>query len=157
MTPNKEKYFGKSSESTTINAKLDLVDALLPRIDGNPSPFVEKIFEQMDDIFFQVKDFRENNIEMDKLGTQLNYVTNRIYSSASVLVKSFGGDKVLAETRQKRGVPEERWWWYLDHYLKEKRKQSFRRAGILGLVAVVVIAIMVLLYNQFIAPPAEVR
>lgn len=157
MTHNKEKYFVKSSELKTINAKLDLVDSLLPRIDGKPSPLVDQIFVYLDEIHNEMKLLQENTVEKAKIESQMKYITNRIFASASILLRSYGGKKALAETRQKRSIPEERWWWYLDNYLKDKRKQSFRRAGIIGLISVVVIAIMVLIYNQFIAPPPEVR
>ncbi len=156
MTHNKEKYFGKS-ELITISAKLDLVDSLLPRIDGNPSPLVDQIFKYLDEIYNEMKFLHDNTVEKAKLESQLNYISKQIFASASVLLRSYGGEKALIETRQQRGIPEERWWWYLDHYLKDKRKQALRRNGIIALISVLVIAIMVLIYNQFIAPPPEVR
>lgn len=156
MTHNKEKYFGKS-ELNTISSKLDLINSLLPRIDGNPSPLVGQIFKSLDEIFNEMKLLQDNTVEKAKIESQLNYITKRIYASASNLLRSYGGEKALIETRQQRGIPEERWWWYLDHYLKDKRKQALRRNGIIALISVLVIAIMVLIYNQFIAPPPEVR
>lgn len=157
MVYNKEKYFIKSPEVNTINAKLDLIESYLAKIDGKPSPFVEKIFGYMDEIYAQVKSLRENNVEMVKIQTQLNYVSNRIYSSASVLIKSYGGTKAMEETRKYRRVSEEQWWWYLDQYLKEKRKKDLQKAGKIGVLGIAAIAILVLIYNQFIAPPPEVR
>jgi tetratricopeptide (TPR) repeat protein len=156
MTFIKDKYLGKSSELNTINAKLDLVESLIPRIDGKSSPLVEQIFLHMDEIFKEVQLLRKSNVEMAKIDSQINYISNRIYASAKILLKSFGGKKALEEVRQKRQIPEDRWWWYLDHYLINKRKKNLQKVGIVSLLGVVVIAIMVFLYNQFLAPPPEV-
>ncbi len=109
----------------------------------------------MDEIQEQKK-FLHND-EKEKTETQLSYVTKRIYSSAKVLLKTIGGKDELKEKRKIKGKNPDHWWWYLDHYLEEKKKRDLQRSGMIGLVLLVVFALLVLIYDRYLAPPPEVR
>lgn len=153
----KEKYYKKSPDTNSIHSKLDLIEALLVKIDGTPSEDAKLIFVYLDDVFDQLNSFQENGSEKTKIESQLNYVANKVYASANELIKSFGGAKSLIKIREQKRIPKDRWWWYLDQYLIEKRKKALKKGGLLSLAAIVVIALMAFVYNQFLAPPPEVR
>lgn len=155
FTTGKEKYFQQKEEYKTINSALDEIETALGKIDGNQSATAERIFSLMDEIVEQEKSSRKD--EKIKYQTQLDYVSKRIYSSAKLLVKTIGGPSVLREKRKKLGVGSDHWWWYLDQYLDDQRKKGIKRAGLIGLVAVLVLAAAAIIYDKFIAPPPEVR
>ncbi|PKO06146.1 MAG: hypothetical protein CVU41_08530 [Chloroflexi bacterium HGW-Chloroflexi-3] len=151
----KEKYFHKNDEHKSISSNLDEIETILGKLDGSQSPIAEKILDIMDDIQEQKKFLHDD--EKVKIETQLRYVTKRIYSSAKVLLKTIGGKQALKEKRKIKGKNPDHWWWYLDHYLEEKRKRDVQRIGMIGLVMLVVFALLAVVYDRFIAPPPEVR
>ncbi|MBE0685780.1 MAG: hypothetical protein IH585_07240, partial [Anaerolineaceae bacterium] len=156
MSPiGKEKYFHKNDEFKSISSNLDEIETILGKLDGSQSPIAERIFDIMDEIQEQKK-FLHNDEKL-KIDTQLSYVTKRIYSSAKVLLKTIGGKEVLKEKRKIKGKNSDHWWWNLDHYLEQKRKRDLKRSGMIGLVLLVGFALLVLIYDRFIAPPPEVR
>jgi len=156
MSPiGKEKYFHKNDEHKSISSNLDEIETILGKLDGSKSPIAEKIFDIMDEIHEQKKFLYDD--EKVKIETQLSYVTKRIYLSAKVLLKTVGGKEVLKEKRKIKGKNPDHWWWYLDHYVEEKRKRDLYKTGMIGLVLLVVFALLVLIYDRFIAPPPEVR
>ena len=156
MSPiGKEKYFHKNDEHKSISSNLDEIETILGKLDGSKSPIAEKIFDIMDEIHEQKKFLYDD--EKVKIETQLSYVTKRIYLSAKVLLKTVGGKEVLKEKRKIKGKNPDHWWWYLDHYVEEKRKRDLYKTGMIGLVLLVVFALLVLTYDRFIAPPPEVR
>lgn len=156
MSPTgKEKYFHKNDQHKSISSNLDEIETILGKLDGSQSPIAEKVFDIMDEIQEQKKFLHTD--EKVKIETQLSYVTKRIYSSAKVLLKTIGGKEALKEKRKIKGINPDHWWWYLDHYLEEKRKRDLQRTGMIGLLMVVVFAILAVVYDRFIAPPPEVR
>jgi tetratricopeptide (TPR) repeat protein len=156
MSPTgKEKYFHKNDQHKSISSNLDEIETILGKLDGSQSPIAERIFDIMDEIQEQKK-FLHND-EKEKTETQLSYVTKRIYSSAKVLLKTIGGKDELKEKRKIKGKNPDHWWWYLDHYLEEKKKRDLQRSGMIGLVLLVVFALLVLIYDRYLAPPPEVR
>jgi hypothetical protein len=156
MSPTgKEKYFHKNDQHKSISSNLDEIETILGKLDGSQSPIAERIFDIMDEIQEQKK-FLHND-EKEKTETQLSYVTKRIYSSAKVLLKTIGGKDELKEKRKIKGKNPDHWWWYLDHYLEEKKKRDLQRSGMIGLVLLVVFALLVLVYDRYLAPPPEVR
>jgi len=152
----KEKYFQNKNENKSISLLLDEVENLLAKVDGQIGPQTEKIFSLMDEVWEKKKTLVDN-AEKVKVESQLAYVTRRIYSSAKALLKTIGGVNLLREKRSRNGVPEDHWWWYLDVYLEEKRKKNLKRTGIFSLLLILGTVILVLIYDQFIAPPPEVR
>jgi tetratricopeptide (TPR) repeat protein len=156
MSPTgKEKYFHKNVQHKSISSNLDEIETILGKLDGSQSPIAERIFDIMDEIQEQKK-FLHND-EKEKTETQLSYVTKRIYSSAKVLLKTIGGKDELKEKRKIKGKNPDHWWWYIDHYLEEKKKRDLQRSGMIGLVLLVVFALLVLIYDRYLAPPPEVR
>lgn len=156
MSPiGKEKYFHKNDDHKSISSNLDEIETIIGKLDGSQSPNAEKIFDIMDEILEQKKFLIDD--EKVKIETQLSYVTKRIYLSAKVLLRTIGGKEVLKEKRKIKGKNSDHWWWYLDHYLEEKKKRDLQRTGMIGLVLLVVFALLILIYDRFIAPPPEVR
>lgn len=50
-----------------------------------------------------------------------------------------------------------RWWWYLDEAVSQERKRRLRRWLLGATGGVLVLAVVWLIYDRFIAPPPEVR
>jgi tetratricopeptide (TPR) repeat protein len=156
-TSIKEKYFQNNSGSKSISALLDDIEAILGKLDGTSSPLAEKVLRIMDDIHTQIQLDQRDELEEIKIKTQLNFVSKKLRAMAKVIVKTMGGKKALQEKRKTLRISPEQWWWYLDEYLVLKKKKDLKRIGLIGLILVIVTLIMVVVYDQLIAPPPEVR
>lgn len=156
-TSIKEKYFQNNSGSKSISALLDDIEAILGKLDGTSSPLAEKVLRIMDDIHTQIQLNQRDELEEIKIKTQLNFVSKKLRAMAKVIVKTMGGKKALQEKRKTLRISPEQWWWYLDEYLVLKKKKDLKRIGLIGLILVIVTLILVVVYDQFIAPPPEVR
>ncbi len=66
--------------------------------------------------------------------------------------RDIGGAHVLKEAREVVQPSEDRSWWYLDEYLSSNRKASIRRVSITGGVIVLVLGLLGVLYQSFLAP-----
>ncbi len=155
LPTGKDKYFHKKDEFKSISSNLDEIETILGKIDGSQGPIAEKIFNLMDEILDREKNLHAD--ERQKFQSQYNYVSKRIYSSAKLLVKTVGGVNSLQEKRKIKAVSNDHWWWYLDHYLDEKRIKGVKRAGVTAVIVLVLIAALIVVYDKFIAPPPEVR
>ena len=47
------------------------------------------------------------------------------------------------------------WWWFIDQGLAEERQSKIKRWAIIGTIVVALLIILVVVYNQFLAPSPE--
>lgn len=158
MTPQiKDRYFHEKNLDLSISDHLDEIEAMLGRLDGNKSPLAEKIFLAMDDIHQRMQTDRMEEIEVRKINSQLDYISRRIQKSAKLLIKAIGGRNKLKEKRTSFPVNHENWWWYLDEFLDNQRKNGIKRFGLISIITIIIIGIAAVVYDRFLAPPPEVR
>lgn len=75
----------------------------------------------------------------------------------SIFIRKIGGPQKLADLRQKRQPSEERWWWFVDIKLAEENKlKTIRLLRVFG-IAILLLLIAALIYNQFFAPDPAVK
>ena len=153
----KDKYFHDKSTELSISDSLDGIEAMLARLDGKANPIAEKIFLVMDDIQNRIRLNQMDETEAKKINSQIEYVSSRIRKSAKLLIGAIGGRHKLQEKRKSLSVNDDHWWWFLDDYLDEKRKNRIKRLSLIGVITVVVIGIAAFVYDRFLAPPPEVR
>lgn len=152
----KEKYFFNKKNQSILD-RLDEIEAMLAKIDSSNRPLAERILLGLDEIQHEILASNRDEVEALKIDTQFKFVSKRIEQSAPILVKALGGSKALKEKQSLYGVKKEQWWWYLDDFLRQKRKQKIKRYSLIGLILVILLGILAIVYDQFIAPPPEIR
>jgi tetratricopeptide (TPR) repeat protein len=61
------------------------------------------------------------------------------------------------EERDRVQPDRDRWWWYVEELVAEERAQRLRQIATWGAVGIVVLAVLWVLYDRFVRPPANVR
>lgn len=67
------------------------------------------------------------------------------------------GAETLREERARTETDEARWWWFLDEAIAEERRRRVRRTLIRVGAAAVILLVAWLVYDNFLAPPPNVR
>lgn len=72
-----------------------------------------------------------------------------------VFLNRVGGPAVLRQVRTERQPDKSAWWWFIDQSLAEERQAKIKRLAIIGTVVVALLIVLVVVYNQFLAPSPE--
>jgi tetratricopeptide (TPR) repeat protein len=73
----------------------------------------------------------------------------------SVFLNRVGGPTALRQSRMERQPDKSAWWWFIDQGLAEERQSKIKRWAIIGTIVVALLIILVVVYNQFLAPSPE--
>lgn len=87
---------------------------------------------------------------------RLEAILTRFDRKAVAFLHEIGGRSALQKARAARRPEPAQWWWCLDQRLGARRKASVRRLLIWGAGIAAAIAVLVLVYNRFLAPPPAV-
>ena len=63
-----------------------------------------------------------------------------------------GGAVALEKARQAHQPTADHWWWFVDETLAAERRQGIRRALIIGGISILVLAVLAVVYQKFLAP-----
>jgi len=96
----------------------------------------------------------EVGVDLKPERTRLTTVENMTRSRASILVKEVGQQRLAERRRQVQPAPD-RWWWYLDEFVVERRRQMVRRWGMRAIAVAAIVLVATLAYQFFLAPSPE--
>jgi tetratricopeptide (TPR) repeat protein len=72
-----------------------------------------------------------------------------------VFLNRVGGTAALRQSRMEHQPEKSAWWWFIDQGLAEERQAKIKRLAIIGTVVVALLIVLVVVYNQFLAPSPE--
>jgi len=75
----------------------------------------------------------------------------------SFFLNRVGGPTFLRQSRMERQPDKNAWWWFIDQSLAEERQAKIKRLAIIGTMIVALLVVLVVVYNQFLAPSPEVQ
>lgn len=113
------------------------------------------ILYSLDDLYPRIQAMATENSRKIIEG-QLEGILARVDKEAGQLIRDTGGAQRYEEARREAQPPAEHWWWYLDQRIAEKRKRSLRRSLTVLAGIVLVITVLGLVYQFFLAPAPEV-
>lgn len=113
------------------------------------------ILYSLDDLYPRIQAMDTENSRKIIEG-QLEGILARVDKEAGQLIRDAGGAQRYEEARREAQPPAEHWWWYLDQRIAEKRKRSLRRSLTVLAGIVLVITVLGLVYQFFLAPAPEV-
>jgi tetratricopeptide (TPR) repeat protein len=83
---------------------------------------------------------------------QIDAILARLQNEANTFLRDLGGKEALRRLRVERTPPAENSWWFLDEWLAQRRRESTRKnLRSLGITAMVLV-ILAVLYQAFLAP-----
>jgi tetratricopeptide (TPR) repeat protein len=88
---------------------------------------------------------------------RLQTASARFSGKANVFLREIGGSRVLQDARRVRQPDPEQWWWYVDELVTGRRRRRLRRLLQLGAGVVLVLVVLAILYQRFLAPDPATR
>ena len=85
-------------------------------------------------------------------GTQFETLLRQLEKKGPTFVNRVGGSAVLKRARQERQPDESYWWWFIDEDLAQKRQSKIKRWAIGAAIIGALLIVLVVVYNQFLAP-----
>jgi tetratricopeptide (TPR) repeat protein len=139
----------------TISDELDRTEITVGKIGLISSAQALDLLSALDSIYAKINALAPGETKR-ALTTQLESLLAKLHKEAGHFIRNAGGTTSLREAREKVRPDKEHTWWYLDEFLIEKRKAVLRRITINGGIIIVVLVVLSLLYNRFLAPDPEV-
>ncbi len=160
---NGEAWFTKNQDrrpQTPVEAlrrALDRLEAQVTQLRRISPAEAWEILALFDEAAALLQTLEEKRGEPRAEASRFESISATLRRRAREFVRKLGGKESLRAERAARGAEAPGWWWELDHYLAEKQRQWRRRT--LGWFAggVAIVAVLVLLYQRFLAPSPELR
>jgi tetratricopeptide (TPR) repeat protein len=112
------------------------------------------LFDDVDDL---IKELQERGSNLSSELGQLKTLSAQFTNVRVDFIRKIGGPQVLAEARRQVEPREDHWWWYADLSLAEENKRKTMRLLRIFGVAIVLLVVAGLVYNQFLAPDPAFR
>jgi tetratricopeptide (TPR) repeat protein len=156
--PAASKFKEANTPAERLREYLKRIEALLGKLatNSNTSEAIEILrrFDQAADLMSRIE---EAGMDLAPERTRFQTITEQTRRKAELLIKVIGGADKLRALRQEHNPAPGRWWWFLDEYLQNQRRQQrqwiLRTAGI----GAVILLLLALLYNMLLAPDPETR
>lgn len=138
-------------DSGTTGDLLDRLDGLIGRIGMNNQEQSRAILTGMDAAATRLREI-ENPETLRPLQVQFDAQLARLRKEAGRFLRELGGRQALVDLRAAQQPPAENVWWFLDDWLEQRRKASFRRSMRNLAIFLVAFAILAVIYQAFLAP-----
>jgi tetratricopeptide (TPR) repeat protein len=143
------------ARSKSISGLLDQIESRLGRMASGSANHGLSVLIEMDEVYYRLKNYNGPEDSLRAERTQFDYVQAMIRSNMSLLLKQAGGGAALSTLRSQFKPGTDQWWWYLDDLATEQRRGIFKRFGVISGVTLAVVALLVVIYQAFLAPDPE--
>ena len=116
-----------------------------------------ELLRRLDVVYIDIAQLQqEQDINLRSEQTRLEYIEERLRGDRAAdmvreVARTVGWDEIRSSV-----IPEHtQWWWYLDQYLAQRRRSQLRRLLVRGGITVLVLALLIGAYKQFLAPSPE--
>jgi len=79
-------------------------------------------------------------------------IERQLCSRAALLVREIQKAGGLAHLRETIKPTADRWWWFLDEEVRQRRQQALKRTAVRGIAVLLILVIAGLIYQHFLAP-----
>jgi hypothetical protein len=124
--------------------------------DTSPDKVVD-LMRLLDTIAVQYAQLVQRGVDLRAERSRLDTVLNILESKDRIVVHTLASRGGLPQVRAKVGPPADHQWWYLDQRVAQRRAMRFRRLGWGSLIAIIVLAILAVLYVRFLRPDEVTR
>jgi len=140
-----------------LRDQIDEIEAMIGRLGyglGREALAIPALF---DSTSTSLAAFQAEGQSMRAEEARLGTVSARFSRKATVFLREIGGVKVLEDARRTRQPDPERWWWFADQLVANRRRDRIRRLLRLGAGVAVVLLVLFVLYQRFLAPDPATR
>ena len=155
--PAASKIKEANTPAERLRKTLTILEAQIGKLEvGDRSEALDilRLFDLAHDLTLQLE---QRGASLAAERTRLQTATDQLKRKAKRFLEIIGGVENLRRLRAEREPAADRWWWFLDGYLEQERRQRKRRTlRTVGITAGIV-AVLLLLYNLFLAPDPATR
>jgi tetratricopeptide (TPR) repeat protein len=143
------------ARAKSISGLLDQIESRLGKMGAASANHGLPVLIEMDEVYDRLNNYNgpEDALRAEK--TQFDYVQAIIRSNMSLLLKQSGGSTTLRALRSQFKPGKDQWWWYLDDLSAEQRRDLLKRFIVISGIALAAIALLVVIYQSFLAPDPE--
>ena len=145
------------TRSDELREQINELEAMIGRMGYGLGQEALAIPALFDSISTSLASFQAAGQSMRAEETRLETVSARLRRKADVFLREIGGASVLREARQARQPDPENWWWFVDQLVANRRRDRVLRLLRLGAGAAVVLLLLFVLYQRFLAPDPATR
>lgn len=138
-----------------LRQALTTLEKRIARLKELPPEQAWEILDLFDSVHLLRQRLRAAGMNMSSEESLFETIQSQFISHAGLFLSRIGGAEVLARKRQELQPDPEHWWWQIDLHQAEIRQARLRRYGIIGLIAVLLLAAGALIYQRFLAPDPE--
>lgn len=135
-----------------IGEELDRLDVLTGKIGQLNHEQALGLLHSLDTVYVRIEQLEASSQSRKLSETQFEGIIAKLNAESSKFLRDLGGAHVLQEARAKKTPPDTNEWWFLDERLFEKRRAAMKRSLITAGVVVAVLAILAVVYQNFLAP-----
>jgi len=136
-----------------IREALDRAESGLSSVRGAGSQALELLY-LCDQIATELRELDRTQADVRAERIRFEMVQQRLRRSKQGILREVHTG--LRQAREQVQPDPSHWWWYLDDAVVSQRRRTLLRAGALAAVAIGLLAVAVLAYQRFLAPPPEV-
>jgi tetratricopeptide (TPR) repeat protein len=140
-----------------LREKLDRLEVLVGVLGRGTRDEALQILPLMDETTTALQALKAKGGAVQAEEVRLKSYYAQLERKGAILLNAIGGAQALRNARSTARADTERWWWYLDEQVAAKRKAQMIRALRTAAIGAVILFIVILLYNQFLAPSPEVQ
>ncbi len=146
----------KLTPADELRDKLQRVERLVGNLQGLGAEAVT-LLQLLDELQDLTVSLEAKGMDLRPERTRLDTVHNQLRSRAAVLTREITAAGGLPALRRQRAPDRDRWWWYLDEFVAERRRRRLRNWAITGVVILILLSIAFVAYNRFLAPDPLTR
>jgi len=156
----KSPYYVESKPLTRadeLRDQIDELEAMIGRLGyglGREALAIPTVF---DSISAGLAAFQAEGQSMRAENARMDTASARFSRKAHVFLREIGGAKVLEDARRTRRPDPESWWWFADQLVAKRRRDQVRRLLRLGAGVALVLFVLFVLYQRFLAPDPATR
>ena len=133
--------------------KLEYVVARLDECSQKEALEIPLLFDQAFDGFAKLE---QSIASFSSEKGVLETISSQFQKKFNLFLQKSGGATVLPQLRQTHNPSQDRWWWYVDQILAERRRKNTLRGGRNIGIAAIALIIFVMVYQKFFAPDPSI-
>jgi Flp pilus assembly protein TadD len=141
-----------SAAAGAITEELDRMEVTAGKIGMNSPAAAFALLRRMDVVYEKIEQLEPETQSRKTAETQFELVRARLLSETGLFLRDLGGTAALRRERDMVQPPASHDWWYLDELQTSRRRNALRRALITAGAAVLVLAVLAVIYQNFLAP-----
>jgi tetratricopeptide (TPR) repeat protein len=156
----KSPFFVESkplTRSDELREQINELEAMIGRMGYGLGQEALAIPALFDSVSTSLASFQTAGQSMRSENARVETVSARFRDKADLFLREIGGASVLRDARRTSQPDPENWWWFIDQLVANRRRKRMLRLLRLGTGVAVVLLMLFVLYQRFLAPDPATR